>query len=107
MNEAIEVEKIKRSMMQDEHSIGAYFKQYENANLDDPEARDFVLNYFVDKIYVYDDHIEVTGFYSEDRCSIEWEEYKEGIDYNILPNWLLEEFDTSARSSTNGEKSEP
>ena len=106
LNEAIEVEKVKRSMMQDEHSIGAYFKQYENANLDDPEARDFVLNYFVDKIYVYDDHIEVTGFYSEDRCLIEWEEYKEGIDYNILPNWLLEEFDTLAQSSTKAESDE-
>ena len=49
--------------MQDAHSIEAYFKRYSDENEFDDDVRDEVLNYFVDKIYVYDDRIIVTGPY--------------------------------------------
>lgn len=28
---------------------------------DDPEIQEMLLNYFIDKIYAYDDHLEITG----------------------------------------------
>ena len=58
------MEQAKARLIVDEHSVKEYFKQYANANLDDAEIRDSVLNYFVDKIYVYDDKITVTGCFS-------------------------------------------
>jgi hypothetical protein len=49
---------------QDESSIKAFFEKYANADFDDPETRDTVLSYFIDKIYLYDDgHFKVTGWY--------------------------------------------
>ena len=94
--EAIETETIKSRMTEDEHSIKAYFQKYANANLDDPEIQEKLLDYFIDKIYVYDDHIEITGWFSEDRRRIEWTEYKDGEI----------QFDVFAPSSTTRTKSE-
>lgn len=76
--QAIETEKLKARMTEDEHSIKAYFQKYANANLDDPEIREMLLDYFIDKIYVYDDYLEVMGWFSEDKRRIEWTEYKDG-----------------------------
>ncbi len=81
--EAIETEKLKARMTEDEHSIKAYFQKFANANLKDPEIREMLLDYFIDKIYVYDDHLEITGWYSEDRRRVEWTEFKDGeIEFN-------------------------
>lgn len=38
------------------------------------EIRDAVMEYFVDKIYLYDDKLVATFFYSEDRTEISWGE---------------------------------
>ena len=83
--EAIETEKLKARMTEDEHSIKAYFQKFANANLKDPEIREMLLDYFIDKIYVYDDHLEITGWYSEDRRRVEWTEFKDGeIEFNVF-----------------------
>ena len=84
--EAIETEKIKERMTEDEHSIKAYFQKYANANLNDPEVREMLLDYFIDKIYVYDDHLEITGWFSEgNKRRIEWTEFKDGeIQFNVF-----------------------
>lgn len=72
-------------MTEDEHSIKAYFQKFANANLADPEIREVLLDYFIDKIYVYDDHLEITGWYSEDRRRVEWTEFKDGeIEFNVF-----------------------
>lgn len=76
--EAIEAERMKARMTEDEHSIKAYFQKYANANLDDPEVREMLLDYFIDKIYVYDDHLEITGWFSEDKREVSWTEFKDG-----------------------------
>lgn len=85
LTEAIETEKLKARMTEDEHSIKAYFQKFANANLKDPEIREMLLDYFIDKIYVYDDHLEITGWYSEDRRRVEWTEFKDGeIEFNVF-----------------------
>lgn len=79
----IAAERIKREAIEDEHTIYAYFQKFLNANLDDPEVRDTVLEGLVDKIFLYDGYFEITGFYSDDRTVIEWDEVEDGqIEYS-------------------------
>lgn len=53
--ETIAVEKIKKDVAHDSHLIRRYLSQYQNKDIFDTETRDMVLDYFVDKIYLYDD----------------------------------------------------
>ncbi len=43
-------------------------------DFDNPQTRDAVMEYFVDKVYLYDDKLVATFFYSEDRTEISWGE---------------------------------
>lgn len=61
LTDAVETERAKAALMADGHSIASTFERYAHANLDDPEVRDDVLEYFIDKIYVYDDRLLITG----------------------------------------------
>ena len=70
LTEAIEAEKIRRDLCADDHSIQAYFDKYLNSDLKDPETRDAVLEYFVDKIFVYDGRIVITSWLSDDKTDI-------------------------------------
>ena len=65
LQDAIEAERARSELMQDAHSIEAYFKRYSDPDMFDDNIRDEVLEYFVDKIFVYDDRIIVTGPYFE------------------------------------------
>ena len=69
--ETIKTEKIKQAISKDEHSIPKYFDMYASANFDDEEVRNTILEYFVDKIYVYHDRIVITCWYSDDKTEIE------------------------------------
>ena len=60
-------------MCEDEHTIKAYFEKFLHADFDNPETRDQVLEYFVDKIYLTDDGLVVTSWYSEDRTEVTWD----------------------------------
>ena len=63
--ETILIEKAKHELKLDEISIGKFFKKYANADFENTEIRDSVLEYFVDRIYVYDDKIIVTCKYTD------------------------------------------
>lgn len=65
LKEAIEIEEIKARTVKDEKSIKSYFEKFKNADLRDPENRDLILNYFVDKIYLYDDKLIITGKFDD------------------------------------------
>ena len=64
LQEAIDTEEAKKRMVHDEVSIAEYFNQFKNCDLSDPEDRDLIFNYFIDKIYLYDDYFEVIGWHS-------------------------------------------
>ena len=70
IEEAIETEKLKQALVEDENSIKKYFEMYAKADFDDEDTRNRVLEYFVDKIYVYNDRLVITGYYSDDETSI-------------------------------------
>ena len=44
---------------------------YAKADFDDEDIRNQVLEYFVDKIYVYNDRLVITWYYSDDKTSID------------------------------------
>lgn len=73
---AIETEKAKKALAEDERSIKAYFGKFLYANLDDHEVRDMVLGYFVDKIYLYDDKVILTCKYSDADYEVDWEDFQ-------------------------------
>ena len=74
LDEAIQAEHVRAALFEDDHSIRAYFDKFMRADFDNPETRDAVMEYFVDKIYLYDDKLVATFFYSEDRTEISWDE---------------------------------
>lgn len=79
--QAIEVEEARSRAAEDEASIQAYFERYTNADFDDAQIRDSVLEYFVDKIYLYDDRIVITGYYSDIQHELMYDElYDEDSD---------------------------
>ena len=65
LTDAIETERAKAALMADERGIARTFERYAHANLDDPEVRDDVLEYFIDKVYVYDDRLLITGDFTD------------------------------------------
>lgn len=62
LNDAIEAETVSQSLFEDEHSIRAYIDRFLHADFDNPEVRDSVLEYFVDKIYLHEDRLVVTSW---------------------------------------------
>lgn len=76
LTDAIETEKAKKELSEDEHSIKAYFGKFLYANLDDHEVRDMVLEYFVDKIYLYDDKVILTCRYADADYEVDWEDFQ-------------------------------
>lgn len=72
LTEAIEAEEIKRAITKNDISIQHFFDKYKDADLNDPSVRDYLLDYFVDKIYVYDDTIILTAWYGDDRKELMW-----------------------------------
>ena len=57
LKDTIEAEDAKAALMKDKHGIAAIFRKYANANLNDPEVRDSVLEYFIEGVYAYDDRL--------------------------------------------------
>ena len=105
--DTIEAERMRREAVEDEHTIGAYFRRFLNANLDDPEVRDMVLDSLVDRIYLYDNYFEIIGFYTGDRTVIEW---NDPGDKEIQYSGYLEpsgEFADIVVGRTKSNKSEP
>lgn len=49
-------------------------------NLNEPSLRDKVLNYLVEKIYVYTDKIVINFYYSEDKREVDLKEFNEHLD---------------------------
>lgn len=70
LTEAIEAENVRESLYEDEYSIKAYFDKYVHADFDNPETRDMILEYFVDKIHIYNDKIVITSWFSEDNREV-------------------------------------
>ena len=67
LEQTIIIEEETQKLFGDNVAIGEYFLKFRNADLSDEEVRRKVLDYFVDKIYVYDDRIEITGWFTDGK----------------------------------------
>ena len=70
VKDAIEAEKAKKALIENDTGIQHFFDMYKHADMSDPKVRDMVLEFFVDKIYVYDGYIVITC-YMKDHGYIE------------------------------------
>ena len=84
--EAIEAEKVKLSISNDEYSIQHYFEMYANADFDDDETRDTIFEYFIDKIYVYDDRLVITWYYSDNKSEVALDELTDITNAESISN---------------------
>ena len=76
LNDAIGTENVRVSLCEDRHSIQAYFDKFLHADVNDPEIREQVFEYFVDKVYLYDDKLVVSMWFSEDgKQEITWRDW--------------------------------
>lgn len=66
LTETIAVEEIRHRELSDKVSVASFFEKYANANMDEPETRELILEYFIDKIYLFDDRIVITSSYDRD-----------------------------------------
>lgn len=95
LTETIKIEQIKKEMTEDKHSIQAYFDKYKKADVSNQEMREELLDYFIEKIYVYDDYFEITGRFTEGTHKVNWNEFKKntfwvGFDssaFRSVKNW--------------------
>lgn len=99
LTEAIEAENVRQSLYEDEYSIKAYFDKYVHADFDNPETRDMILEYFVDKIHIYNDKIVITSWFSEDNREVPLEVLN-GDDDPFVKGEVVE-FDCFPFGSTN------
>ena len=103
LNEAIEAENVRAALCEDEHSIGAYFDKFLHADFDNPETREQVLEYFIDKIYVSESGVMITSWYSDDHVEVPWEVYF-GEDGNPFDEGDAVGFDCFPSCSTKHQK---
>ena len=109
LNDAIGTENVRVSLCEDKHSIQTYFDKFLHADVNDPEIRDQVFEYFVDKVYLYDDKFVVSMWFSEDdKQEITWRDW-----FSLDEYWTDEspfvkggcvEFDCFPLGSTNLKK---
>lgn len=86
----IELEEMRLAQSDDEHTITAYFERYANSDVNDPLIRDMLLDYFVERIYVYDDYLTVLTWYSTGKKEIEfW--LDDGMPVMIPREWSGED----------------
>lgn len=95
LTEAIEAENVRQALFEDEHSIKAYFMRFANADFENPEARQMLLEYFVDKVYLYEDKLVMMSWYSKDNREVPYEVLKgdddpfakgEAVEFDCFPS---------------------
>ena len=78
---AIETERIKKLAMKNDHSIKKYFEMYKNTDFKDLTTRDFVFDYFVEKIFVYSDRIVICCKYDDMKdITVDFKQVTETIE---------------------------
>ncbi len=82
LSDAIDAEKVKLSLADDDHSIKHYFEMYAEADFSDTETRNMVLDYFVDKIWIFEDKLIVDLFYSDNHTEVNLDAFLAQYEYD-------------------------
>lgn len=52
LDAAVQAEHVKVTLHEDETSIGAFYQRFAKARIDEPEMRDLLFEYFIDKVWI-------------------------------------------------------
>lgn len=113
LSEALEAERSKRKLQMSERDILKFLNTFTDAQIKDPVSRDRLLTTLIDKVYVYDDKVVVTMFFTDDHREVSFDDYKEAIakdplmiineaDYSNLPDITDDQL-----AALKGEKTDP
>ena len=99
--DAIEVEKAKLALANDDYGIKHYFEMYARADFEDDETRRMIFEYFIDKIYVFDDKLIIDMFYSDNHVEVSLEAFLASEEYakESIKDMELSVFDQNADGS--------
>ena len=82
LSDAIDAEKVKLSLAEDDYSIKHYFEMYAEADFEDAETRNKVLDYFVDKIWIFEDKLIIDMYYSDNHTEVDLDAFLAQYDYD-------------------------
>ena len=99
LDSAIQAERVKATLFEDEASIGAFYQRFAHATMDTAETRDLLFEYFVDKIFVGVDTLTIASWFFDRGAEIRFEDLAEAQQAGEVLNV---EFDTSPRGGGGG-----
>lgn len=86
---AIDTERIKKLAMNDTRRIKEYYEMYKHADFKEPDTRDFVLDYFIEKIFVFSDKLVICCRYDDMQdITIDFKEVSAASE-GVLTNYGL------------------
>jgi len=81
LEDAIETEKAKLVLANIDYGIKHYFEMYAKADFKDDETRRMIFEYFIDKIYVFEDKLIADMFYSENHVEVSLDAFLASEEY--------------------------
>ena len=79
LDAAIQTERVKATLFEDEVSIGSFYKRFAEATIDTVDTRDQLFDYFVDKVFVGPNQIVIVSYYYDSEKHIELEDLEEAL----------------------------
>ena len=101
LDAAIQAENVKTTLLENQKTIGEFYKKYAHATIDTKETRDQLFNYFIDKIFLDTDTITIATYYYDTNKPIELKDLENAQEMREIRTFP-KEFDTSPRSGANG-----
>ena len=112
LSDAIDTEKAKLALANNDYGIKHYFEMYAKADFEDDETRRLIFEYFIDKIYVFEDKLIVDMFYSENHVEVSLDAFLASEEYakESIKDLKFNKgsvFDKNAAGSTRTRSGEP
>ena len=109
LDAAIQTERVKATLFEDEVSIGSFYKRFAEATIDTVDTRDQLFDYFVDKVFVGPNQIVIVSYYYDSEKHIELEDLEEALlsgdrAEEVRMYARKHEFDTSPSSGDGGNR---
>ena len=105
LDQAIMVEQAKNELFQDA-GFGEFYKRYLDADLENPELRYELLDYFVDKIYIDDDGKLLFVLKLYDKDEVELQEVPEDELFEFVGVEVFDNFVTCSTKSLENHRSQ-
>ena len=81
LSDAIDTEKAKLALANNDYGIKHYFEMYAKADFEDDETRRLIFEYYIDKIYVFDDKIMIDMYYSDNHIEVSLDAFLASEEY--------------------------